>query len=102
MNLIHSIETLIERSRQMLDADDVDVRDVSLVTTRQARTMQMIPGSVIRIMRIRMLKLGDAKVEMGLSRYDYRMSQALERTAQPRPEVLRALEPWLHKNKAHL
>lgn len=51
MNLIHSIETLIERSRQMLDADDVDVRDVSLVTTRQARTVHMIPGSVIRIMR---------------------------------------------------
>jgi hypothetical protein len=39
---------------------------------------------------------------MGLSRYDYRMSEAIKRKVPPKPEVLRALEPWLRKNKASL
>jgi len=51
MNGPLSVETLIERSRQMLDADEVDPRDVMVLSTRQARTIHMIPGSVIRIMR---------------------------------------------------
>ena len=46
-----SVETLIERSRQMLDAEEIDPRDVVCLTTRQARTIHMIPGPVIRIMR---------------------------------------------------
>ena len=51
MTLIPSVETLIERSRQLLETDEVDLRDVTKVTTRVARTVHMIPGSVIRIMR---------------------------------------------------
>lgn len=72
------------------------------VTGPDGHLLPDVIDSIYRIMRTRKLKLGDAKVEMGLSRYDCRMSQALEKTARPKPEVLRALEPWLHKNKAHL
>lgn len=51
MTGIPTVETLIERSRQMLAADEVDPRDVLCLTARQARTIHMIPGPVIRIMR---------------------------------------------------
>lgn len=51
MTLIPSVEALIEQSRQQLAADEVDPRDVVRLTTRQARTIHMIPGPVIRIMR---------------------------------------------------
>ncbi len=41
----------IERAREALAANESDSPDVMVVTTRQARTVFMVPGPVIRIMR---------------------------------------------------
>jgi hypothetical protein len=41
----------IERARVLLDQADVNDPVPTLVTTRQARCIYMVPGSVIRIMR---------------------------------------------------
>ena len=56
-------------------------------------TISQIEGIIAR----RALMMGNVKIEMGLSRYDPRLNQALKRSEPPAKEVLNAMEMWLRK-----